>query len=288
MAQSHLGTKNLDFQMASYIHKRKQDGTYIFNLKKTWEKIMLAARIITAIENPKDVCAISGRPYGQRAVLKFSVHIGATPIAGRFTPGTFTNQIQKAFVEPRLLVVTDPRVDHQPIREASYVNIPTIAICDTDSPLRYVDVAIPANNRAIHSIGLVWWFLARAVLRFRGSISAAQPWDIMVDLYFYRDPEEVEKEEAAQQATAALEAAQSFQQWDAAEAPAAATAAVDDWAAAAPAAGAAAPAAVPAATGIPAPMAGFAAPAAADEWSATPAPVGSDWGAAPTEGSWAQ
>lgn len=54
----------------------------------------MAARAIAAIENPADVCVISARPYGQRAVLKFAHYTGATPIAGRFTPGTFTNQIQ--------------------------------------------------------------------------------------------------------------------------------------------------------------------------------------------------
>ena len=69
-------------------------GIYIINLKKTWEKLLFAARAIAAIENPADVCVISARPYGQRAVLKFAYHTGATPIAGRFTPGTFTNQIQ--------------------------------------------------------------------------------------------------------------------------------------------------------------------------------------------------
>jgi len=192
---THLGTQNVDFQMASYVYKRRPDGIHIINLRKTWEKLVLAARAIAAIEDPSEVYVISSRPYGQRAVLKFAVHTGATPIAGRFTPGTFTNQIQKAFREPRLLVVSDPRTDHQPIREASYVNLPVIAFCNSDSPLRFVDIAVPCNNKAAHSIGLMWWLLAREVLRIRGTLSREKPWNIMVDLFFYRDPEDIEKEE---------------------------------------------------------------------------------------------
>lgn len=195
VCHSHLGTQNVDFQMESYVYKRRPDGIHIINLRKTWEKLVLAARAIAAIEDPAEVFVISSRPYGQRAVLKFAVHTGATPIAGRFTPGTFTNQIQKAFREPRLLVVSDPRTDHQPIVEASYVNIPVIAFANTDSPLRFVDVAVPCNNKAAHSIGLMWWLLAREVLRIRGALARDKPWNIMVDLFFYRDPEEIEKEE---------------------------------------------------------------------------------------------
>ncbi len=60
------------------------------DLAKTWEKLVVAARIIAAIENPADVCVISARPYGQRAVLKFAKYIGAQALAGRYTPGNYS------------------------------------------------------------------------------------------------------------------------------------------------------------------------------------------------------
>jgi len=195
---AHIGMENLDATMSRYVYKRNSEGIHILDVRKTWEKIVLAARVIVAMENPKEICVVALSPAGtpspaQRAILKFANYVGCRTISGRMSPGTFTNHRQIHFLEPRLLITSDARIDHQPIVEASYANIPIISFVNTHHSLRGIDVAIPINTSSRQAIALGYWMLAREVLRLRATIRRDQHWPVMIDMFIYKDPEDGSK-----------------------------------------------------------------------------------------------
>lgn len=182
----HLGARKVTKQMSKYVYGQKVfGGVQMFDVAKQYEKICVAARMIAAVPDPSCIIAVSGRVSGQRAVYKFGKFTGAVSCGGRWTPGMLTNQNTKKYVEPRLLILTDPRTDFNALKESSYMNIPIIALCNTDNNLSYVDCAIPCNNRSKKSLAMIFWLLTREVLRLKGQNNFTE----LCDLFMYRDVE---------------------------------------------------------------------------------------------------
>ncbi len=165
----HIGTKIKTRSMEPFIYKARPDGLYVLNVKKTDERVRVAAKMI-ARTDPSMVVAVSARLYGRTPVKKFSEVTGTIPVIGRFLPGRFSNPANKNHLEARLVIVTDPKADAQAVREASAVGIPTIAFCDADNDLSNVDLVIPANNKGRRALATLYWLLARQVLKERGEL----------------------------------------------------------------------------------------------------------------------
>lgn len=165
----HIGTRTKNGSMRQFIYKAREDGLHVLDLKKTNERIANTASFIA--KYPDGFYLVGNKENAKKAIEKFAELIGATALSSRFTPGRFTNPARTDFVEPKLVMVVDPAVDKQAVKEAYEINVPVIAICDTNNSLRYVDLVIPSNNKGRKSLALIFWTLAREVLKAQGKIT---------------------------------------------------------------------------------------------------------------------
>ena len=167
----HIGTRQKTADMKEHIYKVRNDGLYIIDINKTDQKINIAAKFISKF-NPENILVVSVRQYGQKPIRKLSEYTGIKVLDGRFRPGTLTNPSAKGFIEPELLIVTDPLADSQALDEARNIGIPVIGLCDTNNELKYIDIVIPTNNKGRRALALVYWLLSRAILKENGKIKS--------------------------------------------------------------------------------------------------------------------
>src|SRR5919199_1772372 len=166
-----VGTPVKTKYMTQFIVRANPEGLYILDISKTLAKIDVAAKFIGRANIAK-VAVTSAREYGKTPVEKFCQLTGSTPILGRFMPGTFTNPSLPDYMEPEIVVVTDPQADQQAVVEATRAGVPVIAIANSDNITSKVDLVIPANNRGRKALATVYWLLAREVLKKQGAIKS--------------------------------------------------------------------------------------------------------------------
>ena len=177
----HIGTQVKTVTMDPYIFRVRQDGLYVLDVRKFDERIRVAAKFLARHDPPSQIAVVGARQYAQKPIRTFCKATGATPIAGRFIPGTFTNPALPHYVEPAVVFITDPRADSQAVREAAKTRLPIVALCDSDNSLAYIDLAIPANNRGRRSLSLAYWLLARQVLRERGDLAPDAEFSLKIE-----------------------------------------------------------------------------------------------------------
>ena len=169
----NIGTQQKSADMARYIDRVREDGLYLLNVNMTDSRIRTTATFLNKFDAPR-IMVVSARQYGQRPARLFAEAIGAHSAVGRFIPGSLTNPALRSYVEPDIIFVTDPAADQQALREAVNSGLPVVGIVDANNNLRNVDVAVPANNKGRRSLALVYWLLAREVLKARGETTDEQ------------------------------------------------------------------------------------------------------------------
>jgi len=176
----HIGTRQKTADIKEFIYKVRNDGLYIIDVKKTNERIRAAAKFL-AKYNPSQILAVSVRQYGQKPVRKLGETTGIQVLDGRFQPGTLTNPNAKTYLEPEIILLTDPLADIQALHEAKNIGIPVLALCDTNNETKYIDYVIPTNNKGRRALALIYWLLARSILQEQGKIKSDEDFTATVE-----------------------------------------------------------------------------------------------------------
>jgi len=178
----HIGTQQKSADMMRFIYKVRSDGLYVLDIKQTDTRIRLASKFLARFP-PAEVLIVAARQYGQKPARMFAKACGFLVIAGRFVPGTMTNPQVDEYVEPEVLLVTDPAADQQALREGLNIGIPVVGLCDANNETRNVDLVVPTNNKGRRALATVYWLLTREVLKERGTIKSDEEFTPTIDDY---------------------------------------------------------------------------------------------------------
>lgn len=198
----HIGTKIRTSDMRGFIFKRRDDGLYILDLRKSADKLMQAAKVIAKYK-PEEVCIVASRVYSSNPASRFAMLTGVNLVRGRFVPGTLTNMNVKGFMEPKVIMVCDPKGEHEALVESAKNGVPVIGLCDTDNETKFIDLVIPINNKGKRSLALIFYILSREVMIAQGKIKSYD--EFTYDIGYFEQLMSEDKKEGAESAEAAAQ-----------------------------------------------------------------------------------
>ncbi len=191
---SHIGTKFKSGDMRRYIYKMRKDGLNVLDVQVVDERLKFAAKLLAKFPGDK-IAVVSRKSYGQTPTKAFAEAVGGMALTGRFVPGTFTNPQCTRFVEPKIVVITDPEYDVQAIEEATVVRIPVVAMASTNNALKNIDLCVPMNNKGRKSLALAYWILSKEILKERGDIKSESEFAKTPEDFEYKMKEGEEEEQ---------------------------------------------------------------------------------------------
>jgi len=196
----HIGTRIKTGDMDKFIYRVRPDGLFVLDIKKTDERIRVTAKFLSRFD-PEKILVVAGRLYAKVPAEKFCKYTKAKLIAGRFIPGTLSNPLYPHHLEPEIILVSDPKADSQAVDEASILGIPVIALCSTDNDLSKIDLAIPTNNKGRRALAVIYWVLARQILRERGEIPPEGDLPVPLESFEMKLAEETVETESSESET---------------------------------------------------------------------------------------
>lgn len=174
----HIGMKSKTKDMKKFIYRVREDGLAVLNLSLLDERIRVVAKFLAKANR---ILVVGRKENAWQPIKKFAEVVGCDYVIGRFMPGTLTNPNYEKFLEPDVILLTDPLSDRQALREAVKVRIPIIAICDTFNETRNIDIVIPSNNKGKKALATVYWLLAREVLKERKKIKKSEDFKYTIE-----------------------------------------------------------------------------------------------------------
>ena len=176
----HIGTKFRTKYMANFIYKTRPDGLSVLNLKTIDKRIGIAANFL-ANYKPEDILIVSRRENGWKALKQLSKLTGINVISGRYPPGILTNPELDTFVQPKVIVVCDPKTDKNAVKDAAKVGVPVVALCDTNNITNNLDLVVPCNNKGKKSVGLLFYVLGREYMRKKAMLRSDEELPVPLD-----------------------------------------------------------------------------------------------------------
>ncbi|MBU1136692.1 MAG: 30S ribosomal protein S2 [Nanoarchaeota archaeon] len=161
---AHIGTKVITPHMRKYVYRRRNDGIAILDINFTDEKLKELIKLVEKFE-PENFILVCKREAGWKAVEKFSELTGVRVFTKKYPAGILTNITLPNFFETDMILVCDPWIDRNAMRDGKKIKKKIFALCDTNNYAFDADFFVPCNNKSSKSLGLILYIIAREYLK---------------------------------------------------------------------------------------------------------------------------